>query len=428
LEQEAAHFEREQVEYYRLRTEWLRNRSQLSDSLTGLPTLPAVLDQARQLLTAGALDVAYFDLGLSGTREARVGWESYDDTIRVFADRLQDLREGGHLAPEEPVCVRTVRADRFLLFLGAAAQQAEPGSPESRAAELAAALREGAPPGLGSFAVGFSRVLRDPAVRPERALQRGVIRAMLACLGTRSERRVERLEALSEIIARGAVRTVFEPVLRPRQGLVIGHEALTRPMLETVFDSVEDLFGFAESTDRQLEFERVCRQSAIQAAGSRPAPGFLFLNASARGVADPDWQSEALSGQLAESGLVPNQVVIEVPERLVAEGGVGFHRAVKGLQRHGFRIAIDDAGAGYATPQTLADLRPDFLKLDVGLVRGMHLSPIKRDLARGLLDLARRLGAHAIAEGVELPEERGALLGLGIEMAQGRLFRAGEAG
>jgi len=428
LEREADDSERDQLEYYRLRTEWLRNRSQLSDGLTGLPTLPAVIGQARQLLTGGALDITYLDLGLSGTREARVGWEGYDDTIRLFADRLQDLRESGHVAPEEPICVRTVRSDRFLLFLGCSPQQAQPGSRDSRGAELVDALRAGAPPGLGSFGAGHARVLRDPAVRPERALQRGVTRAMLACLGTRSERRIERLDGLSEIIAREAVRIVFEPVLRPRQGLVIGHEALTRPMLDTGFDSVEDLFAFAESTDRQLEFERVCRQSAIQAAASRPTPGFLFLNASARGVADPEWQTERLAGRLAESGLVPNQVVVEVPERLVAEGGVGFHRAVKALKRRGFRIAIDDSGAGYATPQTLADLHPDFLKLDVGLVRDVHLSPIKRELARGLLDLGVRLGAHVIAEGVELPEERDALLQVGIEIAQGRLFRAGEAG
>jgi len=85
-----------EAEYFRLRTEWLRFKSHLVDRLTGLPTLPAVLEDVRRLLESrGAVDVLYVDLGRSGWHESRLGWAAYDEAIRRFARRLGDLRTTG---------------------------------------------------------------------------------------------------------------------------------------------------------------------------------------------------------------------------------------------------------------------------------------------------------------------------------------------
>src|SRR5690349_18604487 len=91
-------------DYYRLRTEWLRFKSHLFDSLTGLPALPAVVEDVRRLLESyGAAEVVYLDLGRSGWHETKLGWAAYDEAVRDFARVLSVLRERGDLASQDVV-------------------------------------------------------------------------------------------------------------------------------------------------------------------------------------------------------------------------------------------------------------------------------------------------------------------------------------
>src|SRR5687767_14355437 len=105
-----------------LHTEWLQLRSRLYDTLTGLPTLPAIADDVRRLIEArGSVEVVYLDLGRSGWQETQVGWEAYDQAIRQFARLLESGRLTGDLGEHDLFCVDTVRSDRFLVFLAASA-------------------------------------------------------------------------------------------------------------------------------------------------------------------------------------------------------------------------------------------------------------------------------------------------------------------
>jgi len=413
-------------EYTRLRTEWLRLNNNLYDSLTGLPTLPAVAEDVRKLLgDAGALDVVYLDLGRSGQREAEVGWEEHDATVRRFAARLSALRARGEISAADILCVPTPRSDRVIAFLATAVEDPSPQMPR-RVERLVAQLCE-APPGdaQAALACGHTRILREPMVRSERAVQRGITRAMLMALRDRGDRQVQLLHELDDMIARSAVRTVYHPIVRISDLSSIGVEALTRPVTQHSFESVEALFAFAEGTDRLLAFEGVCRRQAIRSATE---PGLLFVNCSARALEDPEWLSPEMLGLLAEAGRVPNQIVVEVTERVAVRRDMAFRAALRSLRERGFRFAIDDMGAGYSTLQTLADLEPDFLKFDVSLVRDIHRSRIKQSLLETLRSLAGKIRARVIAEGVETEEERQELQRLKIELGQGLLFRAEEVG
>jgi EAL domain-containing protein (putative c-di-GMP-specific phosphodiesterase class I) len=412
-----------ETDYYRLRTEWLRFKSHLFDGLTGLPALAAVVEQVRRVVERrGGVEVLYLDVGRSGLHEAKLGWAAYDRAIRDFAEALGALRSAGTLGEEDHVCLHTVRSDRFVVFLAAeAGGEGLRQHPFLRALRRQLDSRNGrrAPARLVS---GRALVRSDPMIRCERAIQQAVADAMQDSLvELESGGATQRLE-LQRLIEHEEVRSVFHPIVRLADGAVIGHEALTRPTSEISFESVEELFAFAESTDLLVDFERLCRSMAIRTAASRLDVGLVFLNASARAVEDPEWATGEMDRLLADSGLTPKDVVVEITERVAIEHHDAFQTTLRTFKKRGYRVAVDDMGAGYSSFQALAAIEPDFLKFDTSLVREIDSSSIKQGLLETLRSLAEKIGARVIAEGVEREQEKDTLVTLGIEFAQGFLF------
>jgi EAL domain-containing protein (putative c-di-GMP-specific phosphodiesterase class I) len=412
-------------DYYRLRTEWLRFKSHLRDGLTGLPSLPAVLEEVRRMVEShGAVELVYLDLGRSGWHETKLGWAAYDESIRSFAKRLLGLR-GSALTREDVLCLHTVRSDRFLIFRGANGESSDAGEAASALrARLLQALAAGDEPlpHAARIATGHAHVRQDPMTRAERAIQQAVADAMMMSLHQREGIESARRAELQRLIDEKRVRSVFHPIVQIADRKVVGHEALTRPVGAHTFDSVEELFAFAERTDLLEPFERLCRSTAIRSAAGQRERGLLFLNASARAVEDPEWANGAVDALLAQSGMSPQDVVVEITERLAVTHVDTFGAVLRSFKARGYRVAVDDMGAGYASLQSLASIEPDFLKFDVSLVRDIDQSSIKRGLLESLRSLADKIHARVIAEGIERDEERQTLLALGVELGQGFLF------
>jgi EAL domain-containing protein (putative c-di-GMP-specific phosphodiesterase class I) len=416
-------------DYYRLRTEWLRYKSQLFDGLTGLPALPAVLEDIRRVVESrGSADVVYIDLGRSGGHETKLGWAAYDGAVREFAAVLVGLQSSGVLSRQDIVCLHTVRSDRFLLFLGDSE-----GAGAMRREKVLSAVRtriDAAPPTSVLKALrlsaGHARILNDPLVRAERAIQQAVTEAMLLSLVEREGIEAVRRDELTRLIFQGDVRAVFHPIVRLADRAVIGHEALTRTVGGSSFDTVEELFAFAESTDLLMDFERLCRRTAIETAARTPDLGLLFINASARAVEDPEWAAGTMDEILDKSGFAPQDVVVEITERVAIVRHDEFQQALRTFKERGYRVAVDDMGAGYASLQSLANIEPDFLKFDTSLVKDIDKSSIKQSLLETLRQLADKIHARVIAEGVEREEEMQTLRRLGIELGQGWLFHRPE--
>jgi EAL domain-containing protein (putative c-di-GMP-specific phosphodiesterase class I) len=423
-----------QGDYYRLRAEWLRFRSQLFDALTGLPALPAVMgDVAALLADAGAVDVIYLDLGRSGGHELNLGWAAYDEAVREFAVLLKSLPETRVLAPGDILCLHTVRSDRFLIFMRETAQVDLGRGATARRERVVSALRarielteDGSILRSLRLSAGHARLAGELGAHPERQIQQAVTDAVLVSLVEREGIEAVRREELSRLIGGGGVRTVFHPIVRLADEAIIGHEALTRPPGGLSFDSVEELFAFAESTEMLQDFERLCRRTAIASAADLAHPGLLFLNASPGAVEDPEWAGPAMESALAASGFKPKDVVIEITERVAITRLDTFQRALRTFKERGYQVAVDDMGAGYSSLQSLASIQPDFLKFDVSLVRDIDRSSIKRSLLDSLRQLAVKIDARVIAEGVERVEEMATLLDLGIELAQGWHFHREE--
>jgi EAL domain-containing protein (putative c-di-GMP-specific phosphodiesterase class I) len=227
----------------------------------------------------------------------------------------------------------------------------------------------------------------------------------------------ERLEVqraedqLSAVIRAGQFYPVFQPIVDIRHGLVVAYEALTR---------------FADGTPPDVQFEKAANvglgteldlaamHAAIEAARALPAGMPLHLNASPATVV----AGATLRGLIQSAG---RPIVLEVTEHAAVED---YDRLRDSLAALGTRVelAVDDAGAGFASLRHVVELRPAVIKLDRSVVEGLDHDPAREALVAGMVHVARDLGCRLVAEGVETEAELGALRRHGLFLIQGYLL------
>ena len=420
-------------DYLALRAEWLKVRGHLYDPGSNLPAMPAVLEDVRRRVESGdRLGVVWLDVSGEDSLEEIYGWETYDGLLHQVASVLEATRSTA-LGAGDLVAVAGVRSDQFVVFAGVPSRGGEQALADLRqrlVEELGRRIRiqvgREVPRGLGAHAA--SAILRhDPTIRIERTIYRMLDALRLQCQRDREERLTARRSELDRLLAARDVRIRYQPILRLADESTYGFEALSCGPEGGLFESPEVLFSFAEKTDQLLELERLCRTEGVRGAAGLPRGHKLFLNCSARGIADAEALSGALVEQAGSSGLRPSDLVLEITERVAVTVWADFRKRIDRLRAAGFGVAIDDMGAGYSSLHSVAEVEPDYLKFDIALVRDIHRSSIKRGLLESLELLARRIGAQVIAEGVEQEEERRTLREMGVTLAQGYLFSAPEA-
>ena len=209
---------------------------------------------------------------------------------------------------------------------------------------------------------------------------------------------------------------VTQPIVSCSQRSVLAYEALVRTG-EPTFRSPADLFDAAEKLGKTEEIGRRIRRLVADLIPSAPPSALIFVN-----LHPADLEDEELC---AESGVLTpfaKRVVLEITERATLEGIRGLRDRVERLRALGFRIAIDDLGAGYAGLSSCAALEPDVVKADMSLVRGIEASPIRQKLMRAIVALSNDLGVQLIAEGVETAAEHDYVAALGAHAVQGYFF------
>jgi EAL domain-containing protein (putative c-di-GMP-specific phosphodiesterase class I) len=420
----------EDREYFRLRAEWLRLKNHVHDTDTDLPTLPAVLDDVRRLMEErGALGLVYLDLAGSGPIEAFHGWQAYDEVVRAFAASLRTLRDERLLQSRDVIAMLAVRSDKFLLFVGGAdsgpmqrdALEGLAGRLGGRLLELfSASLPAGSPWPL-SFHQGHALMYRDPMMRAERTVHRALDAALSMALRSRAREEDRRIQSLDALIRAQQVVTLFQPILELRELRVVGHEVFSRGPAGASIEDPDVLFVLAERTGRLGELEELCRSRALASARRYlTGGGKLFLNTSAATLRDG--QAAALAEEVEREGLSSRDVVLEITERVAGGERQPYQSALRDLKRHGFSIAIDDMGAGYASLQSVVEIEPEYLKFDVSLVHNIDRNLIKRSLLETLVELAGKLQAQVVAEGIEAESELDTLRQIGVPLGQGRLL------
>lgn len=224
---------------------------------------------------------------------------------------------------------------------------------------------------------------------------------------------MERLRGeLRTIMDGDGIRTLMQPIVAFDDGRLLGFEALSRGPAGHTLERADRLFDAAARTGLTLDLERACALRAADWAADLPPHLFLTVNVSAPLIAD-----EAVRAALGRPG-----IVTEITEHLPLNRASEILPALAALRAAGGRVALDDTGCGFADTEAAEVLRPEVVKLCITVIRSARRSPDVLPELRATIERFRALGAQVLAEGVETEDERTALSGLGIALAQGWLF------
>ena len=212
------------------------------------------------------------------------------------------------------------------------------------------------------------------------------------------------------------VRMVFQPIVRWSDRALFAHEALVRTE-EHSLTRPRELYSAAATLGRLHDLARITRRSVAETVRQHNTSQPIFVNVHPRDFDD----SELFSTTAPLSGFA-NRIVLELTEWAALEPTSDLPSRLSALRALGYRFALDDLGAGYAGLTSFAEIRPEVVKLDMSLTRGIAAEPTKQKLVHGADTICQELGVLVIAEGVETSAERDVLIGLGCDILQGYLF------
>ncbi|HEY8755198.1 MAG TPA: EAL domain-containing protein, partial [Candidatus Dormibacteraeota bacterium] len=224
---------------------------------------------------------------------------------------------------------------------------------------------------------------------------------------------------LESLLTENAIASAVQPIIRLYEGSVIAYEALARFPPRPHLLTPDELFASASSLGMQNRVDLACLRAAL-----REAPNLgdadLFVNVLIGTLLDRSGMS-ALDSAVRDAGVDPTSVVLEFSEREPVTDLARLQRIAAELRSKGFRIAVDDAGAGHASMRVIAELRPEFIKVDRSLIHAVDTDRARRALVVALLSFGGHIGARLIAEGIETRAELDMLLSLGVMFGQGWL-------
>ena len=238
-------------------------------------------------------------------------------------------------------------------------------------------------------------------------------------LGTERERPMipmPKLEGLQSIMRTRTVPFSYQPIVTSDGGRVVGFEAFARPDspgFRTPRPNPVTLLDVAEQLGAQWELGRICRECIYRDIQSLSPSFLVFINLHATELANEYLLEEVELRKHAE------RVVFEVPEAAAVQDASRFAEQIDRLREQGYRLAVDDIGAGYAGLDAALSVKADFLKVDMALTRSIQRWQIKQRLVASVVEFAAEHNLDVVAEGVETAEEADMLRQLGCRYQQG---------
>ncbi len=396
----------------------------LIDRATGLPTVPMVLDRLKEsLIEQGEVGIVYVDIEQFEAIEAEYGWAFFDEFVKRAGEVIG--QEARSRFPKAVVAANLRGGSSFFIFFETRGSDIRQESAFDMMAndlrlKLIEAMRTRFPTmqqGQIGFFVGVARVDYRPQIRLERQVYQGMQTASDAVRDAEQQRKKQLARELRDIIRRRRVTTMFQPIVDAKDLSIFGYEILTRGPANSSFRNSDMLFSFAREVKLAWGLEAVSLECALRRLRSFDLTKRKFLlNLEAEMFAESEFRIHEVVSFFSEHR---GHFVFELTERAAIEDYIVFRRLLDEFRSKGIEVAIDDAGSGYASLEAIAALAPDYLKVTKGLVSTLAKEPIKQDLVRMLVELAGKINAKTIAEGIETTEEYETCRELGIDLLQG---------
>lgn len=230
------------------------------------------------------------------------------------------------------------------------------------------------------------------------------------------------VEELDNILRAEDLIVLFQPIVAAGDQAIYAYEALIRGPSNSALHSPLNLFDTAGRAARVVDLDLLCRRLAIEAFSRLALPGRLFLNVMPASLLQHDFREGLTRNFLEKVGLSPERVVIELTEHTPIQDYELMRQAVAHYRDMGFRVALDDLGAGYSSLRHWTELRPDYVKVDRHFVQDVDRDPTKRQFLSYLLEVSQSLGCQVIAEGIETAGEHRCLQDLECQLLQGYHF------
>lgn len=267
--------------------------------------------------------------------------------------------------------------------------------------------------------VGCSVIKGSCRENHKQALYNALKEAQKVARGTWSQQTLQLLEEFSELLTAKSFNILYQPIVSLQSGEILGWEALTRGPSGSYFFSPSVIFNFAEEVGLLFPLEKVCRELAIKNFGQGKSNQKLFLNIHPYTVNDPNFVKGETRKLLADSSLSANNLVFEITERQSIHDFNQFNKTLSHYRSQGYQVAVDDAGAGFSSLQAIAEVRPEYIKIDSSLVRGINTNRVKQALLETFVTFTEKIGCSIIAEGIETEAELTTLCSIGVHYGQG---------
>jgi len=215
------------------------------------------------------------------------------------------------------------------------------------------------------------------------------------------------------------LNTLYQPVISLRDASILGYEALTRGPVGSLLYSPLKLFEYGEKYNKLWDLEYLCRKTIIKNSKIIDDKYKLFLNVSPEIIHDDRFTQGFTKKYLMENKICPERIVFEITENTAIKNMSEFKNTIENYRMQNYEIAIDDAGAGYSGLNLISDINPNYIKLDMKLIRDIDKDFIKQSLIKSMVEYATLTNTNLIAEGIETKNELIKLIELGIKYGQG---------
>lgn len=232
-------------------------------------------------------------------------------------------------------------------------------------------------------------------------------------------KKIEQSKELDRIIHSELITTVFQAIVSLKKGTVLGYEALSRGPEKSILYSPDNLFNAAARFNRIWDLELLCRKKAIKKAFKIDDSKLLFINVSPIVMNDSKFIKGFTKTFLLKHNISPESIIFEVTEKTSIKNYKNFREILSNYIDQGYKIAIDDAGSGYSGIVTIAETRPNYVKLDMDLIRNIDKDNFKQSIVKTFVDLSENTNIKLVAEGIETEAELNTLIKLGVYAGQG---------